>query len=818
MDTLVLPRITKIPTHQTLLKSDGPALAMSDDGLLLNFSASDAPSITKPSFTGGRWKDRLTAKKLFSNWQKKQASTPELEGHTSKVLLESESLQPAPSDLSDRPSKRRRTEKAVRDRTVTNGHGSEVHKNSEANKPTHQSNQFVSSLFTSNPKPRPVSGEDYGISDEKQIAPSNAPLTSELENFTSLGLSPILANHLLNKLEIKSPTAIQKQAIAHLVKEDTDAFIQAETGSGKTLAYILPIIQRLMGLSTKETPELETQKDARIHRDSGLFALILAPTRELCKQISVVLESLLRCAHWIVSGNVAGGESKKSEKARLRKGLNILVATPGRLVDHLANTKVLDVSRVKWLILDEGDRLVELGFEKDVQKIVSNLNLQSRRVQKAEIAGLPDKRITVLCSATMKMEVQRLGDCSLKDPTHIQVHINPDVARSEIEKREKDMFAAPAQLKQSYAIIPAKLRLVSLVAALQRAFARKGSVTKAIVFLSCADSVDFHFELLTRDESTIKDHHEFQIDSEVRNRSGASANLSNPRTSAMASTLSTSDNPVEVFRLHGSLPQFLRTDALSRYSKGSQAAVLLCTDVASRGLDLPNVDLVMEYDPAFCKDDHLHRVGRTARAGRNGRALIFLMPGDEENYVQILKQGRREGTFGIVRHDAGEILQRGFGNPLPGPNSKSREWEARATECQLDAERWVQQSLKNLEQARKAFQSHVRAYATHVIPERHCFDIKALHLGHLAKAFALRDKPGALRVPGLRPGKVDLAKSKFDRKMGAGISLANETGDKSTVGRKSDSSMPAAVNAQDAARRMQAKMKQMSGAAEFNLG
>ena len=87
-----------------------------------------------------------------------------------------------------------------------------------------------------------------------------------------------------------------------------------------------------------------------VHRDSGLFAIVLAPTRELCKQISVVLEGLLRCAHWIVAGTVIGGEKKKSEKARLRKGLNILVATPGRLADHLDNTQVLDVSNVRWLV------------------------------------------------------------------------------------------------------------------------------------------------------------------------------------------------------------------------------------------------------------------------------------------------------------------------------------------------------------------------------------------------------------------------------------------------------------------------------------
>jgi len=129
-----------------------------------------------------------------------------------------------------------------------------------------------------------------------------------------------------------------------LIKENSDAFIQAETGSGKTLAYLLPIVQRIIELSeTLKKQNVEDGLDA-VHRDSGLFAIILAPTRELSKQIALVLESLLRCAHWIVAGTVIGGEKKKSEKARLRKGINILVATPGRLADHLEHTERLNVS------------------------------------------------------------------------------------------------------------------------------------------------------------------------------------------------------------------------------------------------------------------------------------------------------------------------------------------------------------------------------------------------------------------------------------------------------------------------------------------
>jgi len=250
-----------------------------------------------------------------------------------------------------------------------------------------------------------------------------------------------------------------------------------------------------------------------LHRDSGIFAVILAPTRELSKQITAVLDSLLRCAPWLVSGSVIGGEKKKSEKARLRKGLNILVATPGRLADHLDHTEALDVSNVRWLVLDEGDRLMELGFEDDIKKILNKLDNRMKRGNKQPVEGLPAERVNILCSATMKADVQRLGDLSLKEGKHIK----PDTTSTEIEvpnsEGSKIKFFAPAQLKQSYAIVPSKLRLVTLIAFLKRTFARKGAVSKVIVFVSCADSVDFHFEVFTHSMEVVDtESHEPVVD------------------------------------------------------------------------------------------------------------------------------------------------------------------------------------------------------------------------------------------------------------------------------------------------------------------
>ncbi|KAJ6113432.1 hypothetical protein N7523_006749 [Penicillium sp. IBT 18751x] len=757
---------------------------MADDGMLLNFAIGDSVIKPEAKFKGGRWRDRLTAKKRSQHHPNPNAAQNQ----------HGESKNPNHIQIpSTRPAKRQRTS----DDAPSGGRSRGQHQPSQRKNP----NDFVSSLFTKNPEAQNAiePKTDEPVEDAK---PTNAPLIDGLDTFTNLGLSPNLAAHLLTKLELKAPTGIQKSSISQLLKEDSDAFIQAETGSGKTLAYLLPLVQRIMALS-------KATKEDGVHRDSGLFAIILAPTRELCKQISVVLENLLRCANWIVCGTVIGGEKKKSEKARLRKGLNILVATPGRLADHLDNTQALDVSNVRWLVLDEGDRLMELGFEEELKGIVTKLDARQRP---SRIPGVPTRRTTVLCSATLKMNVQRLGEISLKDAVHIKA--NPEDGDEGVKNGSDDgeeNFRVPAQLKQSYAIVAAKLRLVSLTAYLKRTFIRKGSVMKAIVFVSCADEVDFLFEVFSRkhgkrrEDTPEKEGEEKKSDDEERKEKDEREKLSPHGTIAPGTAFSNPSNPVILHRLHGSLPQHVRTATLNSFSKSTNASVMICTDVASRGLDLPNVDLVIEYDPAFSADDHTHRIGRTARLGRDGRACIFLQPGCEENYVEVLKRGYRDGGKALTRTDATEILKRGFGS-TNGSNSKN--WEEKATDWQMDVERWALENPEYLEMARRAYQSHIRAYATHIAAERSMFNIKELHLGHLAKSFALRDRPGKINVPGLRASQ---AETKKDFKAARG-----GAGQKRKAGAADDG--PTSTNTDDAARKMRAKMREhMAGANEFNL-
>ncbi|EEQ30806.1 ATP-dependent RNA helicase dbp7 [Microsporum canis] len=770
---------------------------MADDGMLMNFDVGDGIISSQQKFKGGKWKDRLVAKKIADHRHKK-SKQPYTAENGSQGTRRGERDH---GGASNRPPKRQRLNNGDFQPSTATITG--VSNNSGSKYATGPQRQVISSLFSYNPVPTTVSMADTSTVQDDAEAPkaSNAPLIDGIDTFTSLGLSPELAAHLLTKLKLKNPTAIQKSSITQLLKENCDGFIQAETGSGKTLAYLLPLVQRLMNLSGPKNTEGGKGATTPIHRDSGLFAIILAPTRELCKQISVVLDGLLNCAHWLVAGTVIGGEKKKSEKARLRKGLNILVATPGRLADHLDNTQVLDVGLVRWLVLDEGDRLMELGFEEEIQGIIKKLD--SKRRPTSKITNLPPRRLTVLCSATLKMNVQRLGEMSLKDAVHIQADPADEIedGSSESGDAQKALeFSAPAQLKQSFAIVASKLRLVTLTALLKSTFARKGTVMKAIVFVSCADSVDYHFEVFSRksNKATTADDGEKGEDSDAEK--APTTNSSIQGTVAESPTLSNPTNLVVLHKLHGSLPQHVRTATLSAFAKQKDTSVLICTDVASRGLDLPNVDFVIEYDPAFSADDHLHRIGRTARLGRDGRALIFLLPGSEEGYINVLKRGYRDDNGkAVTRSDENEILKRGFGR---NNGSVGQGWEEAATEFQLDIERWTLDNPTILEMARRAFQSHIRAYATHVASEREYFNIKDLHLGHLAKGFGLRDRPTKINVPGLRTGKEETKKAfKANR--------AIDSGDKKNdSGPKNDS----------AADKMRKKMREhMAAANEFNI-
>ncbi|KAH3675095.1 hypothetical protein WICMUC_002927 [Wickerhamomyces mucosus] len=671
-----------------------------DDNFFLNISTDTSTSSINSSksnskVTGGKWKDRRKAQLSARGIKKTPKAKPSVESPSNNPENE---LQPQKTKakhdypVDERDQKKRSAPIADHENRGPAKQARFVEGRGVAGK----NNTYVSSLFTSNAE---ITKRDYDNELELKEA-SNAPL-ADSTTFDGLGLNEILTKQLTEHMKLSNPTKIQRSVLPRVLTRERDLFVQAQTGSGKTLAFVLPIFQKLMEC-----------KD--LNRTSGIFALILAPTRELATQIYSVMETLNRCCHRIVPGIVIGGEKKKSEKARLRKGVNVLVATPGRLADHIENTERLDLSNIRYVVLDEGDKLMELGFEETITKILKDIETTSRITATTKLyPNLPYKRINILCSATIRSNVKKLGEISLKDAETVNVNSVHDVEDMELIEN----IAAPDQLLQQVCVVPPKLRLVSLASILKDVTKDSSQGSRTIVFLSCSDSVDFHFQIFAKGGKKFN-----KITNEQEDPDDNSTVITSPLLS---------DTSV-VYKLHGSLSQQIRTSTLSAFSKApaDQHTIMFCTDVASRGLDLPYISTVIEYDPPFATEDHLHRVGRTARAGKSGRSVLFLLP-TEENYLDKISQYHPNG----VQHKSyEELLKIGFGN----------KWDMDATTWHLNVERWLLEDTGAHDLAARAFTSHIRAYATHLSSERDVFNVKSLHLGHLAKSFGLRETPKKL--------------------------------------------------------------------------
>ncbi|KAF8829102.1 hypothetical protein HHX47_DHR3000458 [Lentinula edodes] len=721
---------------------------MDDDGLVLNLASEDfSSSKASISSKGGRWTDRLKAKRGAK--RKNRNEQPSNPGKPHNIQTEIEEPQ----------RKRPRVEKPPAQSA------SKEHPHVQSHPPT----QIISSLFSYNPKVQtPVNPDPSKV----PSAPSNAPLT-DASSFSGLGLNPLISAHLSSKMGIQKPTSIQRAALPVTLSVSPDVmardiFIQSQTGSGKTLSFLLPIIQDLLPLSSL----------SYIDRSLGTLAIIIVPTRELAKQISDVLESLLylrlratdesaddsntvRLTRWLVSGLLIGGGTRTHEKARLRKGLPILVATPGRLLDHLQNTSTFNVSKCRWLVLDEADRLMELGFEESITGILKCLDGHRKLALQAVKEGIGKevggwdwerRRRTILCSATIREDVQKLANTTLTRPIMIkatEVEIPSGLTTSKTVHALEN-FSPPSQLSQKYVITPLKLRLVVLVALLRNMISqRRGQPgSKAIVFLSCTDAVDFLWKMLGGSLMDGEDIERAEQESNVEDNSDDVDEGQIESKSEQISLKSSLLPDTSVFRLHGSLPTQTRLATLRGFSGSSKRtapfSVLLCTSVASRGLDLPLVWSVIQYDlpTEGGATEYVHRVGRTARAGKGGEAWSFVSP-SEVAWVQWVEGKMRSDSsesekqnISLIPVTPESVLKLGFGG-------KGSEYEERATQVQLSFERWVLRSKENAILARKAFMSHMRAYATHPSAEKHIFHIRHLHLGHLAKAFALRETPKA---------------------------------------------------------------------------
>ena len=356
------------------------------------------------------------------------------------------------------------------------------------------------------------------------------------QSFSSLGVIDSLVE-ACSALGYKAPTPIQVEAIP-LALEGRDVIGLAETGSGKTAAFALPILQALMD------------------KPQPYFGLVLAPTRELAYQTSQAFEALGSLIG-VRSAVIVGGMDMMAQAIALGKRPHIIVATPGRLIDHLENTKGFSLRTLRYLVMDEADRLLDLDFGPSLDKILK---------------VLPKERHTSLFSATMSSKVESLQRASLTNPARVSVSASK--------------YQTVATLLQSYLFIPHKHKDIYLVYLLNE-FAGQS----AIVFTRTVNETQ--------------------------------------RIALMLRSLGFGAIPI-----HGQLSQSSRLGALSKF-RSKAREILVATDVAARGLDIPSVDLVLNFDLPPDSQTYIHRVGRTARAGKSGRALSCVTQYDVEVWLRI---------------------------------------------------------------------------------------------------------------------------------------------------------------------------------------
>nr|WCZ58384.1 ATP-dependent RNA helicase DDX47 [Paratrimastix eleionoma] len=378
--------------------------------------------------------------------------------------------------------------------------------------------------------------------DEKEetstpVTPTPTSTDTVHTTWTELGIIPELSEICTEQMHWKEPTNIQKDALPSAL-QGKDIIGLAQTGSGKTAAFVLPIMQAML----KSPPR-------------KLFAVVIAPTRELALQISDQFQALgasigLRCA------TIVGGIDIMQQAIALSRNPHVVVATPGRLVDHLKSTKGFSLKSVHYLVLDEADQLLNLDFQDSLDAILK---------------ACPRERITYLYSATMTNKVSKLQRAALRHPVRIEVSSK----YSTVDTLIQHYLFVPQKYKNAYLIYV----LTELAGQLTMIFTRTCSATQRLTVL-------------------------------LRNLGFAA------------------------IPIHGQMSQPARFGALNQFKTRTQN-ILICTDVASRGLDIPAVDVVINYDLPSSPKTYLHRVGRTARAGLAGRAITIVTQYDVEMFQKI---------------------------------------------------------------------------------------------------------------------------------------------------------------------------------------
>ncbi|KAL0964058.1 hypothetical protein UPYG_G00317800 [Umbra pygmaea] len=468
-------------------------------------------------------------------------------------------------------------------------------------------------------------GEGEKLGDEEDGPELPTGLTGAFEDTSFTSLASLVSENTLKAVKemgFEHMTEIQHKSIRPLL-EGRDVLAAAKTGSGKTLAFLIPSIELIYKL--KFMPR------------NGTGVVILSPTRELAMQTYGVMKELM--AHHVHTyGLIMGGSNRAAEAQRLANGVNIIVATPGRLLDHLQNTAGFMYKNLQCLIIDEADRILEVGFEEELKQIIKLL---------------PKKRQTMLFSATQTRKVEDLARISLKkEPLYVGVDDNKDNATVD-------------GLEQGYVVCPSEKRFMLLFT-----FLKKNRKKKLMVFFSSCMSVKFHYELLN------------YID-------------------------------LPVMAIHGKQKQTKRTTTFFQFCN-ADSGILLCTDVAARGLDIPEVDWIVQYDPPDDPKEYIHRVGRTAR-GLNGigHALLILRP-EELGFLRFLKQAKV-------------------------PLSEFEFSWAKISDIQVQLEKLIEKNYYLHKSAQEAYKSYVRAYDSHSL--KTIYSVNTLNLPMVALSFGFKVPP-----------------------------------------------------------------------------
>ncbi len=362
-----------------------------------------------------------------------------------------------------------------------------------------------------------------------------------MNKFEALGVSPKLSAKLTEN-KIETPTPIQEEAIP-IILTGRDVMGLAQTGTGKTLAFGLPIIHNLIKIGTKPDPKT-------------VRALILAPTRELAKQIQDNLKMFQGGGHLKIN-MVVGGLSMNTQRKALERGTDILVATPGRLID-LLEQKAVTLKDAEYLVLDEADQMLDMGFIHALRQIAKLL---------------PEKRQTLLFSATMPKLMEELAATYLDHPRKVQV-------------------APPGKTADK--------------------------ITQSVHFVAKAAKNDLLAELLDKHRNELA-----LVFSRTKHGAEKLKKLLEKKGFAAAS-------------IHGNKSQNQRDRALKAFKDG-EVRILVATDVAARGIDIPDVAFVYNFDLPNVPENYVHRIGRTARAGKEGEAIAFCAPDEMSEMKDIEK-------------------------------------------------------------------------------------------------------------------------------------------------------------------------------------